>query len=262
VEIDCPGVVEAEVEAIYKCLTFSNMSTRFDPEFMDAVVRAQSVAHARFAENRLITQLTTASKDVYSTQVLGATRDILVTLDQMLPYIRSTQRLNDDQPMRWIAPHWARNLMRADITRQMVGDGLQALAITDAMINSWLAERNVNVTWHLDGIDPAEITAPTPDVAVPAQFYTTLGDEVAVPGFPNALSTLFFPEGDWLYLDGGTLDLGVVRDSTLNGQNRFQTFSEEFGFPAFRGIESIHLVIQANPTGQSAATKDTSAIVD
>lgn len=262
VEIACPGVVTANVEAIYQCLTFSNMSSRFDPEAMDANIRSQAIAHARFAENRLYGQLVAGSKAVYSTQVLGATRDILVTMDQMTAYYRNVHRLNNMVSLRWIAPAWVQNLMRADITRQMVGDGLQSLAVTDQAIAQWLAERNLNVTWHLDGIDPADLTVPTPDIVVPAQFYTLLTPESAVPGFPDAISSLLFAEGDWLYLDGGDLNLGVVRDSTLNSDNRFQTFSEEFAFPAFRGIESIHLVIRANPTGQAAATKDTSAIAD
>lgn len=262
VEIACPGIVTAEIEAIYQCLTFSNMSTRFDPEAMDAVVRSQAIAHARFAENRLYGQLLAGSKDIFSTRVLGAVRDILATLDHMVAYYRNVHRLADETPLRWIAPLWALYLMRADMVRQMVGDGMQALAVTDAMIGSWLSERNINVTWHLDGIDPADLTVPEPDVVVPAQFYTVLADNAAVPGFPDAVSTLLFAEGDWLHLDGGTLDLGVVRDSTLNADNRFQTFSESFEFPAFRGIESIHLIIAAQPTGQSAATKDTNALVD
>jgi hypothetical protein len=262
VEISCPGVTSATVEAIYECLTFSNMTTRFDPELFDAVVRAQDIAHARFAENRLIGQLIAGSKAMVATQLLGATRDILANLDKVTAYYRNVHRLNRDVPLRWIVPAWVQNLIRADMTRQMVGDGMQALAVTDQMISQWLAERNINVTYHMDGIDPADLTVPTPDVVVPAQFYTLTVAEATVPGFPDAISSLLFAEGDWLYLDGGTLDLGVVRDSTLNGQNRFQTFSEEFGFPAFRGIESLHLVMPVQPTGQSAATKDTSAAAD
>lgn len=262
VEIACPGVVSATVEAIYECLTFSNMTTRFDPEFFDAVVQAQDIAHARFAENRLLGQLIAGSKAMVGTQLLGATRDILANLDKVTAYYRNVHRLNRDVPLRWIVPAWVQNLIRADMTRQMVGDGMQALAVTDAQIAQWLGERNVNITYHMDGIDPADLTVPTPDVVVPAQFYTLAVAEATVPGFPDAISSLLFAEGDWLYLDGGTLDMGVVRDSTLNGQNRFQTFSEEFGFPAFRGIESLHLVLPVQPTGQSAATKDTSAAAD
>lgn len=258
-EIDCPSLTDAQVDAIYMCLTFSNMSTRFDPEWMDAIIRAQRVAHARFAENRLLTQLTTASKAVYSTQILGAARDALWTLDHMIAYYRNVHRLRNDVPLRLIAPLWMLNMLRADITYQMVGDGLQALAVTDAQINAWFTARNVNITWHLDGIDPADITTPDPDVVVPAQFYTTLTTGSPVPGFPDAVSTLLFREGDWLHLDGGTLDLGTVRDSTLNGQNRFQTFSESWEGVAFRGIESFQLVLRLNPTGASAATVSTAS---
>ena len=256
VEIDCPGVLTAEVDAVYQCLTFSNMSTRFDPEWMDATIQAQNIAHARFAENRLLTQITTASKNVYSTKVLGAMRDSLVTLDRMVAYYRNVHRLNSDAPLRWICPAWFRNMLRADIVMQMVGDGLASLALADAELNRFLAERNINVTWHLDGINPPDVDLAT-DIVTPNQFYTLLATNSAVPDFPTPVSTVLFREGDWTYLDGGTLDLGVVRDSTLNGLNRFQTFSESFETTAFRGIESIHLVLRVQPTGESAATADT-----
>lgn len=35
--------------------------------------------------------------------------------------------------------------------------------------------------------------------------------------------------GTWIYLDGGVLDLGLVRDSQLNSGNDFQIFGETFG---------------------------------
>jgi hypothetical protein len=253
VEIDCPGILTAEVDAVYQCLTFSNMSTRFDPEWMDATIEAQNIAHARFAENRLLTQITTASKGVFSSQLLGAVRDTLPTLDRMVAYYRNVHRLNGNAPLRWIAPAWFRDMMRADIAMQMVGDGLVSLAVADEELARWLAVRNVNVTWHIDGINPPDVGA----VVTPNQFYTLLAANSPVPDFPTPVSTVLFREGDWTYLDGGTLDLGVVRDSALNVQNRFQTFSESFETTAFRGIESIHLVLEVIPTGQSAATEDT-----
>lgn len=256
VEIACPGILTAEVDAVYQCMTFSNMSTRFDPEWMDSTIEAQAIAHARFAENRLLTQLTTASKNIYSTQVLGAMRDSLVTLDKMTAYYRNVHRLRDDAPLRWIAPLWYRNMLRADIVMQMVGDGLQSLALADSELDRFLALRNINVTWHLDGINPPDVDLVT-DIVTPAQFYTLLATNSAVPNFITPVSTVLFREGDWLYLDGGDLNLGVVRDSTLNGLNRFQTFAENFETSTHRGVESIHLVLQVQATGESAATKDT-----
>ena len=37
-----------------------------------------------------------------------------------------------------------------------------------------------------------------------------------------------FPEGTFLHLDGGSLELGIVRDSTLNSTNDYQVFGETF----------------------------------
>jgi len=261
-EVDCPDPVTATVEAVYHCLTFSNMSTQFDPELMDAVIQAGDVAFARFAENKLLTQLTNASKPLYTPRVIGAARDFFVSLDKFIAYYRSVHRLSDNAPLRQILPLWLKDILRMDVARQMVGDGLDTLAVADEMIMDWFRRRNVNPTFHLDGIDPADITQPTPDIVVPAQAYTTAAAGTEVPNYIGTVSTLIFREGDWKYLDGGELNMGLVRDSALNAVNRFQTFREEFAAPAHRGIESVHLVFQLRVTGQSAATKDLDAIIN
>lgn len=149
-----------------------------------------------------------------------------------------------------------------DVARQMVGDGLDTLAVADELIMEWFRRRNINPTFHLDGIDPADITQPTPDIVVPAQAYTTAAAGTEVPNYIGTVSTLIFREGDWKYLDGGELNMGLVRDSTLNATNRFQTFREEFATAAHRGIESVHLVFQLQVTGQSSATRDLNAILN
>lgn len=257
-EVDCPIPVTAEVEAVYHCLTFSNMSTTFDPEFMDSVIQAGDVAFARFAENKLLTQLTTASKGLFTPRVIGAARDFFVSLDKFIAYYRSVHRLGDNQPLRMILPLWGKDILRMDIARQMVGDGLDTLGIADEMILDWFRRRNVNPTFHLDGIDPAAVGAVNP----PAQAYTSAAAGTEVPNYIGTMSTLIFREGDWKYLDGGELNMGMVRDSVLNADNRFQTFREEFATAAHRGIESVHLVFQLQVTGQSAATRDLNAILN
>lgn len=261
-EVTCPGLITAEVEALYACLQFSNMSTRYDPELMDAQLESQMVAHARTAENKLLTILTNGSKALYTNRLLGAVRDILVTLDKVTAYYRNVHRLSDAPSLRAIMPAWARNLMRADITRQMVGDGLQSLEVTDQVIDGWFRVRNINITWHLDGINPAELTTPEPDVTTANQLYALAAAQSEVPGFPGDVQIILYREGDWLYLDGGELNLGVVRDSTLNGENRFQTFSEEFSTATHRGIEPLVIYCHVEPTGQSAATVSTASAAD
>ena len=53
------------------------------------------------------------------------------------------------------------------------------------------------------------------------------------------LEFALFTEGTWLFLDGGTLDLGIVRDSTLNKTNEYCMFVETFESAAFVGLESM-----------------------
>jgi hypothetical protein len=161
-----------------------------------------------------------------------------------------------------INPLWLKNILRMDIARQMVGDGLDTLAVADELIMDWYRRRNINPTFHLDGINPADITTPDPDIVVPQQSYSLAAAGTEVPNYIGTVSTLIFREGDWKYLDGGELNMGLVRDSTLNANNRFQTFREEFGTAAHRGIESVHLVHQLQVTGQSAATRDLNAILN
>jgi hypothetical protein len=211
---------------------------------------------------KLLTILTNGSKALYTNRLLGAVRDILVTLDKVTAYYRNVHRLSDAPSLRAIMPAWARNLMRADITRQMVGDGLQSLEVTDQVIDGWFRVRNINITWHLDGINSADLTTPTPDVVTANQLYAVAAAQSEVPGFPDDVQIILYREGDWLYLDGGELNLGVVRDSTLNGENRFQTFSEEFSTVTHRGIEPLVIYCAVQPTGQSAATVSTASAAD
>jgi hypothetical protein len=259
VEIDCPGVVTAEVQAIYKCLTISNMSARFDPEWADSIVKAQDIAYAQAAENELLRQLTVGSTTIQSKQLLGAVRDALATLDHIVAYYRNVHRLSQNRNLRMIAPAWLKDMIRTDLARQMVGDGLGVFAITDAQIADWFAARNVAVAWHMDGIKPANIGGGNP-LTIPNQFYSPVTAGGFVPGYPDVTSVLLFAEGDWLLMDGGTLDIGVIRDSTLVGENKYQTFAEGFEHTAFRGIESLHVAMVLQPTGASAATVATETI--
>lgn len=259
VEIDCPGVLEAEVQAIYQCLTIANMSARFDPEWADSIVKAQDIAYAQKAENELITQLTTGSTTVQSKQLLGAVRDTLATIDHVVAYYRNVHRLSKNRNLRLIAPAWLKDLIRTDLVRQMVGDGLVVFAISDAQIEAWFGARNVAVTWHMDGIKPANITT-TPTLTIPNQFYAPMVAGQVITPFPDVVSTLLFAEGDWLLMDAGTLDVGIIRDSTLVGENRYQMFSEGFEHTAFRGIESLHVAMALQPTGASAATVATETL--
>lgn len=264
--IECPALEDAVVDAIYLCLQFPNFTARFDPEWVDANEEAALIAHARFAENRLLSKLLTGSKLLTAPKVVSATRDILVTIDKTVAYYRNRHRLDTMVPLRMILPRWVLDLIRADLARGM-GSAYdrEMLGIADAAIRTFFTNRGVNVTFHLDGLgvqDPVD----DPDVPdaddIPAQFYANAAAGTVVPGFIDKIDSVLYAEGDWLFLDGGTLDLGVVRDSSLNKINRYQTFVESWEGAAFNGIESLRLAMEVQPTGMVGGTMDLSALVD
>lgn len=248
-EAVCPGVEDAVVYSTYLCLTFPNVSARFDREWVDATTRSAQVTWARYAENLLLAQMAAASKVVTAPTTVSAVRDVLVNLDQIAAWFRSRYRLNSSRMLRWIAPSWLREILRSDLTRGHTDD-LSALAIADAQIEAWFRARHVNVTWHLDGLTGASVSGAT----IPNQFYGDLAAGDAIPPFIETVDGILYPEGEWLALDGGTLDLGLVRDSSLNARNRYQQFTETWEGTAFRGLESLRTVFEVRPTGASVGT--------
>lgn len=247
--IDCPDVVDAVVYSTYLCLQYPNFSARFDREWVDATTRAAMVAWARFAENQLLSRILAGSKLIYQDTVISATRDVLVAIDKTVAYYRNRHRLDTMVPLRMILPRWVLDLFRADTARGFPGD-LDALAVADATIMSWFRARGVNVTFHLDGLAGATVNGQ----AIPNQFYANVAAGAVIPEFIDKIDAVLFAEGDWLYLDGGTLDLGLVRDSTLNAINRYQQFVENFEGVAFNGIESLRMVLQVFPRGAVVGT--------
>lgn len=262
--IECPALDTATVEAIYLCLQYPNFTARFDPEWVDATTEAAGIAQARFSENNLLAQMLAGSKLLTAPKAVSAVRDVLVNIDKTVAYYRNRHRLNTLAPLRLILPRWVLDLFRADLTRGLgSAHDVAFLAMADSVILGWFKARGVNVSWHLDGLAGTVLTPPGAGLGtVPQQFYSNAAAGAVIPPFIDKIDSVLFAEGDWLFLDGGTLDLGLVRDSALNQINRYQTFIETWEGLAFRGIESLRLLMEVQPTGSVTGTIDGSAFVD
>jgi hypothetical protein len=75
--------------------------------------------------------------------------------------------------------------------------------------------------------------------------------------FTDTFVWYLFAEGTFLFLDGGTLDLGIIRDSTLVGTNDYKMFVETFEGVAKVGVESIKVTSTISVNGAAAALRDT-----
>lgn len=233
---------ETLIEAIVRCLRTGNFRAKYFPEQIRAWLDLANVNQARRAENRLLANVASKSTNVVKDKTLGTTRDALTTLDLMLAGFASRWR-DPNVQMRWVAPTWLRANMRVDIARQMpVGTTDETLAVADATIDRWFAARpNLSVTWHLDGES--------------GQIFGAQGDG-DVLGWPDEAISYLYPEGSWLFLDGGMLDFGIVRDSGLNAVNDFQMFAETMEGSHFHGIESFRIAHTICADGSASALVD------
>jgi hypothetical protein len=231
--------VTVNVEAIPLCLTFGNMGARAYPELVERHTQLGMIWHARYAETRLLTRIGSLSTNVTGGAQLGAVRDILVQVDKASAGYRNRHRIADDTPLRVIFPSWFKNALRSDIAKQLPGDGTDnTLELAESKINAWFSARQINVTWAIDGETGQIMGAQAPG---------------ALNEYPGTVVWYLFAEGTFLFLDMGTLDLGLVRDSTLNSTNDYKIFLETFEGVAKVGVESLRITTTLSIRGSASA---------
>lgn len=222
-------------DAVTLQLQFGNLLTRAYPELIARHNELGLIQHAREAEGQILTRLTNLSTAVTSASIIGFARDYLVQVGRAAAAYRARHRLEMDAPLRLIAPAWVKDAMAADLVLSMPGDDkLNAYG----EIDGYLAARGVNVCWHIDDFTGAQ----------------NAGGAVE---FPDTLTWYLFAEGTFLFLDGGTLDLGIIRDSTLVGTNDYKMFVETFEGVAKVGVESLKIASTIAINGAAAALRDT-----
>ena len=249
-----PGsTTQVYVDAVATRVGFGNMFSRFAPEQIAANTDLAIAYAARVAENNLLNKIAAASISVTTSQYLGASRDLLATLMQSMAGFRSAHRIPRSQTFTAILPDYLKDEMRIDILNE-IGHGqtteLNVFDITEEQVDQYLQNLGLNVIWHIDG-QPLQSSGTT----YPAQLFPAQSAG-ALQAFPDKIVMYLFIDGTVQFLDGGRLDLGVVRDSTLDATNDYETFVETFEGIANRGFTGgvWQLVSKLIPNGASTGT--------
>jgi hypothetical protein len=259
-QVACGSPVQVYVDAIPTRVQFGNMQSRFAPEQIAANTEQAIAAAAREADLNLLAKMYNASNQVLASQFLGATRDILASVDLIAPQYRYSHRYPKGIGLTAVFSEWTADLIRADLARELAHDNagsVDVFAITDAQIEGWFTARGIDVVWTMDSLQAG--TYGQGGHAIPNQYWPkfTAGNKPQWPGQTSdgtfVLSWLLFVSGSFQFLDGGRLDLGVVRDSVLDATNDYETFVETFEGIAFRGNEVYQIQSTVVPTGASAA---------
>lgn len=233
--LDCPDFDTVTIQAVYQCLEFGNMGSRAWPENVEHITEQTMAAHARLRETAVLDVLAASSTHVTSDASVanvGMIADFVTDVIRAAAMYRSRHRMDPNARLRVVAPAWARDMAISDVVRsQFYREDAAAAYLADK-----LALANVNVTWYID----------TPTGAGQVGAAQSAAE---INMFPTTVVWYIFHEGAFLYLDGGTLDLGLVRDSTLNSTNDYQVFAEVFENVAFTGVESLQVTSTLHDTG-------------
>jgi hypothetical protein len=250
VKVSCPGVQTVQCSAIYEAIEFSNFDSRANGERVEALLGVLHAQHARTAEQTLLDLINTKSTAVTATQVMGLFRDYIPYIEQEAQGMRSRWRMPPDFAIRLLLPQWARGAIRADLQRQPPGDN--ALNVSDARIDSFFTDMHVIPTWYADSRTGG-------NQVFGGQAASDLGNYPGGGGGITKIESFMFAEGSWLFLNGGVLELGIVRDSSLNAVNNCQFFSESFESAAFVGLESQKLTTTVCASGIVPSASSSSA---
>lgn len=252
-EVSCGSATTVNVRAIAERLRFSNFADRYNPERMRAYVALGMAAHARKAERLLFADMETSSTLINGGAVwVGAARQWLGNVLAAAAGQRYRQRLADTATQTAVLPEWFAQMVAVDLMLQAPGDSMVDGIDGKAWITRVLAPARVRPIFQRDD----RLTNNALGAGAPA-FTTQTGSGATAQDFPGRMTTLLFPAGAFLFLDGGSLDFGIVRDSSLNATNRFEHFYESFEGVAFVGTESLAIVTQVCASGQAVAPTST-----
>jgi hypothetical protein len=209
VTYECDGEEqELLVSAITQMAKIGVWADRWEPEGVLAFLELLSAEQASLAESTLLSAITAGSQSISHGQLLGAARDIPTAIAQAATQARSRGRMSPTEPFTVILPSWLKEVLRTDLARQPTGDS--TMSVKDAQLDELFTVRHLRPIWSID--------------------YQRIGAQGAgaLRGWPSAADCLLFNEGGWVHIDGGSLDLGVVRDVESVKTNDLYVFEETF----------------------------------
>lgn len=212
-DLECPDYTDVAVQILAHCREYGNLNARAWPEKIAHENDLTMAALARTAETFLLDRIKAQSINVTSSTPLNAFVDLVDAIVRAQAAIRYRLRMSPGGSFRVLLPEWVKDLLVDDQIRTQ--DALERFAGHDR-VAALLSRYRINPAYYLDDVTGG----------VSQGFASEAAG--TLDALPTEVQFAIYPEGAFLHLDGGTLDLGIVRDSTLNSTNDFQIFGEQF----------------------------------
>ena len=212
-DLDCPPYTEVAVQILAHCREYGNLNARAWPEKIAHENELTMAALARTSETFMLDRIKALSVNVTNgVETLGALIYLVDGIVKSSFGIRSRLRMPASTRFRALLPAVATDILLLD-TIQTQFDRFRGRA----SLVAYLREVGIDPVFYLDS--PSTGTTQIADAAQTA---------AAIDPLPDNIQWALYPEGAFIGVDSGSLELGIVRDSTLNSTNDFQVFGEKF----------------------------------
>lgn len=231
IRIECNDFQECRLDAHGVCVELGNFMDRGYPEQVRWALNRVFYLHDRAESLRQLLAVIADADAATIGATFGAASAIVAALLLQVQAYRDRNGLCQGATVEAVAPAFLKEAIRADIARQDFGGVGNANLVSDATIRAWFMESGVSIRF----ID----------------FWQALTD--AAPGpltWPTTVDIFFYTPGTYVRFDGGTLDLGITRDSVLNSTNDYNIFTEDFYCLGRRGPRGVNVTIPICPTGE------------
>jgi hypothetical protein len=213
-DLTCPEYTETAVQILAHCREYGNLNARAWPEKIAHENALTMAALSRTSETFMLDRIKALSINVTQAAVgtqYGSFASLVHAIVKASAGIKFRLRMPRTTNFRVLLPSWIPDHLAADnaayqFDRFLAQDALEGR----------LSQYRITVGYYLDDVTGGTSQGFAAEAAG------------ALDEFPDDVQYAIFPEGQFLGIDSGTLELGIVRDSTLNSTNDFQVFGERF----------------------------------
>jgi hypothetical protein len=212
-DLTCPSYTETFVNIFAHCREYGNLNARTWPEKIAHENALTMQALARTSETFMLDRIKALSVNVTNgAETLGALIYLVDAIVKARFGIIGRFRMPRNARFRAYIPYWVPPMLVLDNVQTQ----FDRFRSEDSLV-AYLREQYIDPVFYLDS--PSTGTTQLPDSAQTA---------AAIDALPDNVQWAIHPDGAFLGIDAGSLELGIVRDSTLNSTNDFQVFGEYF----------------------------------
>lgn len=232
-EYTCHDFTTVFVDAVYNRSRFGNLGAMAWPEAVADALQTANDAHARVAETNLLDAMNAIATPLTAGTVLGSVADLMDHVLRAAAGYRSRFRMRPDTVLDTWFPSWLPDMLLDDTFKTQFH---RFDFDRNSIANELFSKAKVRATFYMD----------TPTGAGQTFAFTETG---TLDAFPSTVVWFLAPQDTVGFLDGGTLDLGLVRDSATNEVNDYEMFSETFEALYFQGNKLEKITSTLAPTG-------------